>query len=223
MNLLLATLSLIKSLTVYLTKLCIKLVVVFALCVGAVTAVDHVYFNLQMSKLEKALDVNPYTNHRPDYINPFLPNTTWDHIKPCGLYFDEIEEFNKANSCASEKVWPNDRLTNVGLPACYVITNQSPDILRVGLVNVAVYRVGNIALGAILGFYNTGTQQIFLTENIDIKEIYRHEVQHHLLQIHPRQHEIGNHDHDIFQKCESRTYTRSKAVQEIERLLDINR
>jgi len=183
-------------------------------------------FYYQTFKYQKpAFDTSQFQAQNFLPIHPVLPLTTWLHIRPCGAYFDEKAEFEKAVSCTNTAFEINDDpyvLSSdlIPLPACYIITIQSGDVYRDGLLNVALFRYGPHVLGAVLGFFNPATQRIFLVENIDLTEIYRHEVQHYLLTLVGIELEKESvHTHVVWDVCEPKTYSRSKRVKDLEALL----
>lgn len=206
-----------------IVKFVAKGILIGTITTFVVAAAACTYSRSVTSGMETSIDVSMYTNHVPRMINPWLPNTTWLHVKPCALFFEEIDLLEETLQCANERVWPDEplKLADVGIPACHVISRESPDIMRIGLLNVAVYRIGHVAFGAILGFYDTMLHETFIVENLDMKAVYRHEIQHHLLNKHPTHSEIGDHNHPIFQACEPATYTKSDALVLLEEFLGI--
>lgn len=148
-------------------------------------------------------------------IHPLLPFTQWKHLKRCDEVFNMAEELNKALSCANDKVFSqepyNEILTDFEIPTCYVITTSSPDVHQTPVFN---YIAENIFFGGkILGFYTEHDKTMYLVDNFDIKEIYRHEMQHYFLHIKDGSGN-GSHDHKMWQVCEPGLYSPSSEAIE---------
>jgi len=210
--------KLLKKICRFIRKL---LFVSFCFCVGFGAFVVY-----QMRGFDKpGFDVTQYKVSDNSAIHPLLPFTTWEHIKPCGAYLNESAEFTQSLSCTNLALAmngdPYDLSTEaIPIPACYVITADAGDVVRSGLVNVAVLKYGPMALGAILGFFDPESYRIFIVENIDMDEVYRHEVQHYLLTLVGLELEQETvHTHLVWDVCESRTYSPSQKVLDLEDLL----
>jgi hypothetical protein len=158
------------------------------------------------------------TNH--EIIHELFPNSSWNDLSPCGLYFNEQEEFRIARSCVNEKVWSKRPLTSnekdFPIPRCYVIKAHSPNIISSKGINFLPL-FDYSGLGAVVGVYQPETRTVFVVENIDAPMVYRHELQHYFLHEHDPITEGGGHDQEIWQKCEPPYYTPSEKVQALEK------
>lgn len=155
-------------------------------------------------------------------IHELFPNSSWNDFEPCGKYFNEQEEFNKALSCVNTKVWPETPITSAEqahIPRCFIVKAGGPDIftkdgLGFNFVPVMDVSPAGIAIGAIVGVYQPETRTVFIVENIDAPAIYRHELQHYFLHSHNPETEGGGHHQSIWQKCEAPYYTPSDKVKQ---------
>lgn len=132
-------------------------------------------------------------------LDNFAPDTRWGHLKPCGVYFNEVAEFNRALECVNENVYPFDPIEERKIPRCFVVTVDSPEVSGNGIFNY-IYAYG----GGIVGYFDDRTDTMFIIENVDAAMIYRHELQHLFLQIHDGY--GGGHYQDIWQQCEPPSY-----------------
>jgi hypothetical protein len=110
-------------------------------------------------------------------------NTNWNHLTPCGIYFNEIEEMKKAVQCVNKKVYPDKQIPkDTVIPRCFIISSSSPDVFSRDNVNfIPLFSL--FANSAILGYFNTDTNTLFVVENYDAAAIYRHELQHYFLKL----------------------------------------
>lgn len=143
----------------------------------------------------------------------FIPNTRWSHLAPCGVLFDEQEEFQKAKSCVNTFVWPESPIDEELIPRCFIVTTSSPDVhsTPTGFNGIIVRTLGGY--GAIVGFYQPETKTIFIIENIDADQVYRHELQHFFLHLHDPESQGLGHFQDIWQQCEPPYYSPSIRVE----------
>jgi hypothetical protein len=136
-------------------------------------------------------------------VHPLIPNTTWDEVVSCSYYFNESEEFAKAISCANQ-LWMIPLRTSMELPKCYVITHKSKDISSSNNQNYVIFPPNlpyPLAI-KIFGVYQPETKTIFIVDNPDVKDIYRHELQHYFLhKKYPWTCGMG-HDQEIWKVCE---------------------
>lgn len=200
--------------------------------IGCFSIGNHLRNHNILSKYHKVpMDTSQFRIDTQALVFDLMPNTLWKHIEPCGAHFDEATNFIQARQCVDKALEENGDtklIEDISLPTCYVITNRSPDVIRDGIVNYAVLSTpslfGHVVVATILGFFDPTTENIFVVENIDIEEIYRHELQHYLLRIAGI--EIDNdgstiHTHHTYDVCERRTYTPSKKVKDLENILNI--
>jgi hypothetical protein len=153
-------------------------------------------------------------------IHELFPNATWNDLEPCGIHFNEQEEFNKALQCVNTSVWPDTPITRpeyTHIPRCYVVKAHSADVYTkpdAGFNFVPIFEPtpAGIAVGAVVGVYQPETRTVFIIENIDAPSIYRHELQHYFLHEHDPETEGGGHDQLIWERCEPPYYTPSEAV-----------
>jgi hypothetical protein len=142
-------------------------------------------------------------------IHELFPQSSWNDLVPCGQYFNEVEEFRKARSCVNQNVWSDRPLTEDELefpiPRCYVIKAQSPNVLSKDGINFLPIFDYN-GLGAVVGVYQPETRTVFVVENIDAPQVYRHELQHYFLHEHDPETTGGGHDQPIWEKCEPPYY-----------------
>ena len=151
-------------------------------------------------------------------IHQLFPQSSWNDLVPCGQYFDEQEEFRKARSCVNQNVWSDRPLTenelDFPIPRCYVVKAQSPNVLSKDGVNfLPVFDYSGF--GAVVGVYQPETRTVFVVENIDAPEVYRHELQHYFLHEHDPETQGGGHDQLIWEKCEPPYYEPSDKVKRL--------
>lgn len=149
-------------------------------------------------------------------IHGLFPNSSWNDLVPCGQYFDEQEEFRKARSCVNKEVWPDRPLSEDELeytiPRCYVLRAQSPNVLSKDGINFLLIFDG-LEMGAVVGVYQPETRTVFVVENIDAADVYRHELQHYFLHEHDPETQGGGHDQLIWQNCEPPFYEPSEKAK----------
>jgi len=181
-------------------------------------------------KYNEPFNTTQYRALNTELIMPYLLNTLWIHIEPCGAHFDQISNFTQAKSCVNNaliEAGDSQQIEDsVRMPTCYVITTRSPDVVRDKLVNVAVLQEKTVfgirVFAHILGFFDPATEKIFLVENIDIESVYRHELQHYFLHLVGIEGRFGpGHVHHTYDVCEPRTYDKSEKVKELEEILNI--
>lgn len=154
-------------------------------------------------------------------IHELFPRSSWNDFEPCGLHFNEQEEFNKALQCVNTNVWPESPVvddTVTHLPRCFIVKANSPDIYSrpdIGFNFVPQFYATplGIEVGGIVGVYQPETRTVFIVENIDAAMVYRHELQHYFLHAHNPETGGGGHDQEIWQKCEPPYYTPSDKVK----------
>lgn len=155
-------------------------------------------------------------------VHDLFPNTTWNNIKTCGEFFNEQKEFFAAKSCANIKVWPKTSLpTDLVIPRCFVVSAGSPDIVLAKDKTFNFVPVIDIfGLGAVVGVYEASTHTVFLVENIDLTDIYKHELQHYFLHIHDPASRGGGHDQPIWDQCQPKYYTPSIRAKVQSQIID---
>lgn len=154
-------------------------------------------------------------------IHELFPHATWNDLEPCGLHFDEQKEFNRALQCVNKNVWPKSPIvdsTVTHLPRCFVVKARSSDVYtkpELGFNFIPIFEptLGGLAVGAVVGVYQPETRTVFIVENVDAPEIYRHELQHYFLHAHNPETEGGGHHQDIWKKCEAPYYEPSDKVK----------
>lgn len=146
-----------------------------------------------------------------DKIHEIIPNTRWSDLKPCGQFFDEQAEYEKAIQCVNEKVWSKRPVHPVNIPRCFIVSSSSPDVFadNSGTFNAILIADGFGRIGSVLGVYQPETRTVFVVENVDSAKVYRHELQHYFLHNHDPETEGGGHDQKIWQHCEEPYYTPS--------------
>jgi len=108
---------------------------------------------------------------------------------------------------------------DIELPSCYVIHENAPVIFNdlrdnyIPLLHPAGY------IMPVLGLYSKTEKMIILVEHIDVEEVYRHEVQHFLLDVLEEKgtnyNAEGPHSHKIWQECLPPTHQASKKALEV--------
>lgn len=162
-------------------------------------------------------------NSDSQIIHELFPRSSWNDFEPCGLHFNEQEEFNKALQCVNKNVWGQTPITDdtvTHLPRCFIVKAKSSDIYTrpdIGFNFVPHFEVTpfGIQVGAIVGVYQPETRTVFIVENVDAPMIYRHELQHYFLHAHDPETGGGGHDQQIWQKCEPPYYTPSDKVKRV--------
>lgn len=165
---------------------------------------------------ERGVSALTATHH--DMIHELFPNSSWNDLAPCGLYFNELEEFRTARSCVNKNVWSDRPLTadekDFPIPRCYILKAHSPNVLSKSGVNfVPIFDPSGV--GAVVGVYQPETRTVFVVENVDAPMIYRHELQHYFLHEHDPETEGGGHHQEIWSKCEPPYYTPSQKAQNL--------
>ena len=149
-------------------------------------------------------------------VHPAFPSTRWVHTTPCGVAFDEVKEFLRAQACANSTLRLGKPGLNVPVPRCFIITAASPDVKQKGHVNFA-----QIGSGGIVGLYQPEMFTIFIINNDDAAHIYRHEIQHYLQHLDDPKTGGGGHVGTIWEKCEAAQYTpstRARAIHDAKNL-----
>lgn len=162
------------------------------------------------------LSGQPESVYKEDHqiIHELFPKSNWDDLTPCGAYFNEQEEYNKALQCVNEKVYPDNHISNKTIPRCFVVKSTSPDVYfkeNMGFNFIPI--ISPYGIGAVVGVYQPETKTVFLIENVDVKNIYRHELQHFFLHIHVEGSDGGGHNQEIWNKCEPPYYEPSDEVR----------
>jgi hypothetical protein len=140
-----------------------------------------------------------------------LGYTMEEHIEPCSAQIEVQNEYIEALKCmkhAGMQIGPYlEWLPKI--PECYIIKRESPDVFSGKHNNFIRLR----ALGGkVLGFYTYPSQKIFLVENSDMVETWRHEVQHYVLDV--LNIKDKDHSHLIWAICESRAFYITSATPE---------
>lgn len=150
-----------------------------------------------------------------EIIHDLFPNTKWEHLKPCGQFFNEEKEFKEALSC-SLRVWPTGNLHEISLdltpPRCFIVGVASPDLY--GMKDFNFLPVQTIAgTQGVVGVYQPASRTVYIVENIDSALVYRHELQHFFLHLQEPWTRGGGHYQDIWKKCEPPYYTPSQKAR----------
>ena len=166
-----------------------------------------VYFVLTQPEIIMNRGIPLIQISNPDKIHEILPNTKWSHMKPCGQFFDEQKEFNRALQCVNTHVWHEKPLNKVAIPRCFIVSASSPDVLSTKdkLFNFIPLQT-LFGLGAVVGVYEPETMTVFVVENVDAAQVYRHELQHFFLHLYDPKTGGGGHHQDIWKKCEEPYY-----------------
>ena len=153
-----------------------------------------------------------------DAVHPAFPLTRWVHTTPCGVAFDEVKEFLRAQACANKTLRLGKPEFQVPVPRCFIITTDSPDVKQNGHINFA-----QIGSGGIVGIYQTEMLTLFIIQNDDSAHIYRHETQHYFQHLDNPKTGGGGHEGTIWDQCEKPQYvpsTRAKAIHDAKNLKD---
>lgn len=147
---------------------------------------------------------------RMSRIHYLMPFTKWEHLKPCGSYINEQEQFDQVLECTNRKFHKNLKTT---LPRCFVVTTDSPDVIIEPNVNFIPLGIFNMS--GFVGLYEPKDKTVYLIENsrFDNLDTYRHELLHYYLDLSEGD---GNasHDHDIWNKCwKEQKYTKFKHLK----------
>lgn len=158
-----------------------------------------------------------------DSVHEILPNTKWEHLRPCGSAFNEAAEYEKALQCVNDKVWPESPLSTdfevSPPPRCFIVSTASLDVASNGEFNfIAVQTWFGVA--AVLGVYQPETRTLFVVDNIDAGLVYRHELQHFFLHLHDPSTRGMGHNQPIWDACEPPTYTPSDKTHLISILIN---
>jgi hypothetical protein len=156
----------------------------------------------------------------PNRVANEIPNTTWSQLRACGAYFDENEEYTRAFKCASpvlKEEYDKELSMSLNPPRCFVIPWDAPDVQFVLTYKTnAIIHVMFGEIYIILGFYLNSSDTIFLVENYDIAEIYRHELQHYFIDSLNLDRKLNNeHAGTIWEKCEPKEHTTSQAQSDL--------
>lgn len=161
-----------------------------------------------------------------EMIHDLFPNTKWQHLKPCGTLFDEQEQFQEALQCVNEKVWPTSPIRSTEVfdtiaPRCYIVSVDSPDVAGTREFNfLPIVNPFTGQIGAVVGVYQPETRTVFVVENVDAKQVYRHELQHYFLHVHDPITQGGGHYQNIWKQCEAPYYTPSEKTKLVGVLLN---
>jgi hypothetical protein len=171
------------------------------------------------------ITAKPIVKKQIDYPVPthkiLTKNTTWNHLLPCGVYFNEQEELNKALKCVNKKVYNEEQISFQTIaPRCFIISASSPDVYSNNGVNF-VPLVTFFERGSVLGYFDTDTETLFVVENLDAAAIYRHELQHYFLKL--KGGDGGGHYQDIWKQCEPPYYTASDKVKILNKMEKIEK
>lgn len=153
-------------------------------------------------------------------IHPIIPNTRWEHLKPCGIMFNEQKEFDAARQCVNDNVWPLNPISSELLPPrCFIVSVESPDVFGIPAFNF-IPLVDITGTGAIVGVYQPETHTVFVVENVDAAMVYRHELQHYFLHVHDPSSGGRGHFQSIWKRCEPGFYTPSEKTKLIGTLMN---
>ena len=158
-------------------------------------------------------------------VHEIMPDTRWSQLKPCGEFINEQKEFAKARQCVNEKVWPDSPISaEVNIPRCFVVTVSSPNVFRLPQTpfNFIPIRTPD-GTGLVVGVYQPETRTIFLVENEDAAQTYRHELQHLFLHIHDPITQGGGHFQKIWHECEGPYYVPSVKTKLIDAIRDADK
>ena len=172
--------------------------------------------------LQRGQTLPTSSDQEKQMIDDLFPNSGWNDLEPCGLHFNEQEEFNKALQCVTDKVWDKGPITdpNLTIPRCFILKAKSPDVYTrpdIGFNFIPIMEFdpqsGTVISGAVVGYYQTETKTVFVVENIDAPMVYRHELQHYFLHIQQPITGGGGHHQKIWDRCEPPYYTPSDKVR----------
>jgi hypothetical protein len=218
----------LKKIISFTTRMVLISSISFVFLIGILFTHNHLFLKRYSND---PFDTTQFRSRSTSLIHELLAKTEWKHLEPCGAHFNERKNFEESLSCtnkALKETGVEEVSRNVSIPTCYVITSRSPDVVRAGLVNLAIFSwatpTGRIAIGAVLGFFIPDSEHIFVVENIDVEEIYRHELQHYFLKIagvEQTDKPETIHSHHTYDVCEARTYTKSSKVKELEEILNV--
>lgn len=158
-------------------------------------------------------------------IHALLSNTRWNDLKPCGVAFNEQEQFDQARECVNKKTWKKSPISStLEIPRCFIVSASSPDVYsdKSKTFNF-IPMVDMFSVGAVLGVYHPETRTVFIVENIDAAMVYRHETQHYMLHEHDPKTRGAGHDQDIWTDCEPPYYSPTVEAQMIAAIKEINR
>lgn len=203
-----------------LTKLALQITILTAKTTLYVTSLLLPSFLVLVVLMQPAIQLSRGVPiiHKADHtqIHELFPNATWDDLEPCGKYFNEREEMNKALQCVNTKVWSQTPINPEGLnpPRCFIVKANSPHVFssdKMGFNFIPVF--DGLRMGGVVGVYQPETHTVFVVENIDAAMIYRHELQHFFLHIHDPETEGGGHHQNIWRQCELPYYEPSLKVK----------
>lgn len=150
-------------------------------------------------------------------IHELFPSATWNDLEPCGLHFDEQKEFERALQCVNKKVWIDSPLVkeeHTHIPRCFILRASSSDVFNhpdVGFNFLPTFSISprGVEVGAVVGVYQPETRTVFIVENVDAPDVYRHELQHYFLHMHDPETGGSGHYQEIWHQCEAPYYTPS--------------
>ena len=113
-------------------------------------------------------------------------------------------------------MYPDDQISMETIPPrCFIISASSPDVYSKDSVNfIPLFSI--FGRGAILGYFNTETETLFVVENLDAAAVYRHELQHYFLKL--KGGAGGGHHQDIWKQCDPPYYNSSDKVKILHKL-----
>ena len=112
--------------------------------------------------------------------NIVIPFTDSEHLIPCSEFVDEQYNFDLSLQCYLDTRGKSGQDVDIELPECYVVSEDSPDIVKTDEYNYIRLSIFDYFLG-VLGFYFIPTGVIYIAETYDVEFIYRHEVGHYIL------------------------------------------
>jgi len=148
----------------------------------------------------------------------------WKHVSPCSDYLNEVEQYKQTIKCSSEVFTGEEirKLKDLDLPECYVIHEDAPVIFHDSHDNyIPIFHPFGYVM-PVLGLYSSNKQLILLVEHVDLEEVYRHEIQHFLLDILEKDAD-GGHVHDIWKECEPPTHSASKKAKKLYSKRDLSK
>lgn len=162
-----------------------------------------------------------------EMLNIF-PNSKPEDFAPCSTDFNEKSVFEDTLSCFNKTVEKTDRLNeNIfdNKPKCILVKSTSKDVkqhkhFRAIEKTIMKMIVEDGQLGieiqtlSILGLYSLLTNNIYLADNVDNKEIYAHELLHWFLDS-AKLENSNLHEHKVWKDCSRPNYepsTYSKIV-----------
>lgn len=131
-----------------------------------------------------------------------IPLTLPKHLVPCDRAIDTASEFKRALDCSKGAIpgLPSD----LAPPSCFLISASSPDVYRAP-EGFNFITTGIDMRFQVVGFYDRESRTVYVVENQEAPQIFRHELQHYFLDA------VGlvdlGHKHEVFNTCEPAYFT----------------